>query len=119
MCRLLKELEDWGCNTQTALFNVMGDKDFYRELLKRFLKDPSVNDLRQAVRKGDLSTAINASHEIKGTTAILGLDPLNYEVSNFLDVIRDGKINRDQLQSKYRPVEKQLTICYGILGNMR
>lgn len=118
MCSLLNELENWGCNTQKALFNVMGDRDFYRDLLKRFLKDPSVDHLRQAVRDGDLPTAIQASHEIKGTTATLGLDPLHQEISNFLDMIRDGNVNQDQLRMKYKPVEKQLTICYGILGNM-
>ena len=115
MDELFKELEDWGCNIQDALFNVMGDREFYQELLRRFLKDPSVDELKMAVSNGDLSAAIQASHEIKGTTATLGLLPLNQEISNFLDAIRNEDVDAIRLQEMYSNVGKQFYTCRTIL----
>ena len=97
------------------MFNVMGDKEFYQKLLKRFLEDPSVEELDKAVYRGDLSAAIRASHEIKGTTATLGLVPLNQEISKFLDMIRSEDVDAIRLQEIYSNVGKQFYICRAIL----
>ena len=115
MDELFKELEAWGCNIQDALFNVMGDKEFYQELLRRFLKDPSIEELDKAVCRGDISVVIKASHEIKGTTATLGLLPLNQEISKFLDIIRNEDVDTIRLQEIYSNVGKQFYICRAIL----
>ena len=115
MDELFKELEAWGCNIQDALFNVMGDKEFYQKLLKRFLEDPSVEELDKAVYRGDLSAAIRASHEIKGTTATLGLVPLNQEISKFLDMIRSEDVDAIRLQEIYSNVGRQFYTCRTIL----
>ena len=119
MCSLLGKLENWGCDTRKALFNMLGDREFYYELLKKFRYDASTDALQKAVAAGDVAVAVKLSHELKGTTATLCLDPLNREISHLLDIIRDGNVNSNQMMHYYIPVEKQLSTFYKIFEEPR
>ena len=106
---MINRLKASGCDIEIGLTQAMYDLRFYRQLLMKFVKDPSIAILDQAVEEGSVSQAIESAHELKGTTATLGLTPVNREISHFLDSIRDSAdITEEDMKNKYQRVDKEI-----------
>ena len=109
MSDIINKLKASGCDIESGLTQAMHDRIFYRKLLMKFVRDPSIAILGQAVEEGSIPQAIESAHELKGTTATLGLTPVNREISCFLDSIRDSAdITEEDMKNKYQRVDKEI-----------
>ena len=104
-------LTTYGANTKEGLQRCMNNESFYLRLVKMIPGDTNFQKLYDAVDTGDLASAFEAAHAIKGSTGNLALTPIFVPVSEitellrartetdysaFIDAIRDG---RDRLQA--------------------
>ena len=107
----IEELAAYGANTKEGLQRCMNNESFYLRLVKMIPGDTNFQKLYDAVDTGDLASAFEAAHAIKGSTGNLALTPIFVPVSEitellrartetdysaFIDAIRDG---RDRLQA--------------------
>ena len=74
---------------------MLDDESFYRSLLEKFVKKKEWEWLRQAIGEGDYYMAFRLAHDIKGTTAVLGLMPLYDTVKVLVEELREGKPGKD------------------------
>lgn len=74
---LLSELENQGCNIQQMLVDTfMNNEALYVKLLKKLKNNKSLDKLADAYAAGDVKACFEASHDLKGMYATLGLKPL-------------------------------------------
>lgn len=62
----------------------------------KFADDPSYNELKSALAKGDIATAFRFAHTIKGTAANLGLDTLANAASLLTEELRGASSLPDE-----------------------
>ncbi len=61
-----------GIDTKSALRRTGGNPKRYEMLLRKFAESTSVEEIRDALAKGDMATAARAAHSLKGAAANLG-----------------------------------------------
>ena len=88
MNELLQSLEHWGADTNGALRRVIGDIQFYEQLLRAFSADPSLQELRTAAEQTHYEEAFRMAHSLKGAAANLGLTPLATALTNIVEDLR-------------------------------
>lgn len=97
--------EDYG-----EVLSRLGADGTVRYFALKFLRDPSFDDLKQAVDGGDGNAAFRAVHTLKGVCLNLGFFKLGSAAGNLTEYLRGGR----QLgggRALYDAVEKE----YGVL----
>ncbi|MFY9733473.1 MAG: response regulator [Candidatus Acidiferrales bacterium] len=61
-----------GIDTKSALRRTGGNPKRYEMLLRKFAESTAVEEIRDALAKGDMATAARAAHSLKGAAANLG-----------------------------------------------
>ena len=61
-----------GIDTKSALRRTGGNPKRYEMLLRKFAESAAVEEIRDALAKGDMATAARAAHSLKGAAANLG-----------------------------------------------
>ncbi len=107
MSALLNELAAWGCDIDSALPRFSHKEDFYARCFKRFVVEPSLDDLGQALNNKDADTAFHHAQTLKNLTANLGLTPLYDIVVRIVDPLRLGKYD-DHMQEDYRQLIREV-----------
>lgn len=87
----------------------LGSEALVKRFALKFLKDPSYQELKDALIRKDGETAFRAAHTLKGVCLNLGFDHL-YESSAALTELLRG---RDC--SGYEALFEELTVRYGAL----
>lgn len=87
---LIGALRELGCDTEGALRRMMGDKDFYSMLLRKYFDEWDFAALVRAVESGDTADAFSMVHSAKGVLGNLGLTPLYTPVSALTELLRGG-----------------------------
>lgn len=88
--KLIKALEDWNCDTKSALDRMLGDEDFYASLLMEYKDSFDFNRLREASAQGRCQEAFEVAHALKGVLGNLGLTPLYTMVCEVVEMLRKG-----------------------------
>lgn len=83
--------EETGCNLQAALGRLNGMEALYGRLLKKFIDDPTFQELKEAVKAEDLKAIETKAHTLKGTAANLGLDSLSEKSHEIVCAVREGR----------------------------
>ena len=100
--------EKIGSNYDSVLSR-FGNEALVKRFALKFLKDPSYQELKDALIRKDGETAFRAAHTLKGVCLNLGFDRL-YESSAALTELLRG---RDC--SGYEALFEELTVRYGAL----
>lgn len=76
---LLTRLEEMGCKTDLGLRYCQGDKDFYLELLEKFVKDEKKksSDIHSFFEQEDFDNYRIQVHSLKSTSKMIGMDELS------------------------------------------
>ncbi len=91
MNQLLTILEAEGCEVSNSLQEtMMGNENFYVKMLKNLVKNQSVRLLEEAFAKKDAQACFEASHDLKGMYATLGLTPLLEACKPIVETARQG-----------------------------
>ena len=80
-----------GIQTDEALEWLMGSEALLERLLKKFLEDPSFQELSDALEEGRQTEAFRAAHTLKGVCGNLSMSTLGELVSRQVELLRDGK----------------------------
>ncbi len=91
---------------EDALKRLGGMKSIYISLLRKFLDNTSIEDLRKAERSGNRKEIDDASHAIKGLAANLSLPALSSAAAALNNAVRSGEAGGDLPQRVYDAWEK-------------
>ena len=78
----IETLKEIGANTEEGLGRCLNNEDFYLRLVKMAAQDQSFEQLKAALEEGDLDSAFEKAHALKG---VLG----NVSLTNVLTPIQE------------------------------
>lgn len=81
-------LRGWGANVQEGLGRCLNKEDFYLRLVGISLADSNFEKLDAAIASGDVKTAFDAAHNLKGATGNLSLTPVYDPVCAITEALR-------------------------------
>ena len=84
----LEKLRAFGANVEEGLQRCVGNEFLYLKLTEKAVRDPAFDDLREAVKNGDLERGFEIAHALKGVTANLSLTPLSAPISEITELFR-------------------------------
>ena len=84
----VETLRAYGANTEEGLKRCMNNEAFYLRMVGMMEKDQHAEQLEAAVAAGDLQTAFEAAHALKGTLANLALTPALDAVTEIVEPLR-------------------------------
>jgi hypothetical protein len=87
----IDDLVAFGANTNEGLKRCLNKEDFYLRLVKKVPAEPNFQKLFDAIKTGDLNTAFDASHALKGVVGNLALTPIFTPVSELTELLRARK----------------------------
>lgn len=70
------------------VLNRLVNQMLVKKYLRKFVDDPSVPQLRQALAENDFASAFRGAHTLKGLAATLGLDELAAVASDLTEQLR-------------------------------
>ena len=100
----LKELEELGVNTAEGLNRCMNKEDFYFKMIKMGLNNEYFAKLEEELLAGDLESAFNSAHALKGVLGNLALTPLYEPLADITEKLRK-KAAADYV-ALYKPVKE-------------
>lgn len=114
-------LKDAGVDVTSALSNCQNDKDFYRDLLSRFVKEGrgKIEDIEYCAVREELEDYTTLVHGLKSTAKLIGVNDL----SEHARIIEEAGKNKDTELIKQRHDElmeeyhKYINIISGVLKN--
>ncbi len=84
----IENLAAYGADTQEGLKRCINNESFYLRMIRLIPGDPNFQKLYDAVDAGDLDTAFEAAHALKGSTGNLALTPIYAPVSEITELLR-------------------------------
>ncbi len=81
-----------------------------------FLKDRSMQELRDALAEGDCAEAFQAAHTLKGICLNLGFSGLLEPVDRTTELLRNGELEKASLEMS--EVEEMYMLTYDRLGEL-
>ena len=91
---ILHALAKMGCDIETSLRETyLGDASFYVRMLMKLPKNTAIEKMRKSFDSFDVESLFNASHNLKGLYASLGLTPLHALCSEIVEIARTGSFD--------------------------
>ena len=88
---ILETLRGIGCDVDGALSRLFsGDEKFYAKMLAKLPENTAMARMRTALDAGDANALFEASHELKGVYANLGITPLYEPCREIVEIARAG-----------------------------
>lgn len=84
----IQALNDFGVNTAEGMTRCLNNEQFYFRLITKAVADAGFDKLKAAIDAGDLNTAFELAHALKGVTGNLALTPLYEPVSEMTELLR-------------------------------
>jgi HPt (histidine-containing phosphotransfer) domain-containing protein len=84
-------------NVEEGLKRVISNSRLYVKLLGKFKDDLSFNEIKEAIKDGDMAKAQSATHTLKGLTANLSLTELYKQCMELESQIKAGSLQEGQL----------------------
>lgn len=86
------KLEEWGCDVAGTKRRFLNDEALYMACLNGVLDDNSFERLGAALEKHDCKQAFEATHNIKGFLANMGLTPMYNIAVKIVEPLRKGTV---------------------------
>ncbi|MBQ9004758.1 MAG: Hpt domain-containing protein [Atopobiaceae bacterium] len=84
----LDDLRAFGANVDEGLGRCMGMEAFYLQLAETIKTEQGFDKLKTAVDTGDLDTAFEAAHALKGVLANLAITPVQKPIEEITELLR-------------------------------
>ena len=102
-----------GCDWDGVMDRFLNDDEFYFECYEQVLNDTSFGQLREELKKHNISQAFEYAHTLKGLISNIGLTQLYDSIVGIVEPLRAG--SDDGLLEKYdllmQEREKYLELC--------
>ena len=86
----LDDLKELGADTATGIARCVNDEGFYLKMVGMALQDTTFEQLTEAVESGDLSTAFERAHALKGVMGNVALTSLFEPIAAMTEELRAG-----------------------------
>ena len=86
----LDDLKELGADTATGIARCVNDEGFYIKMVSMALQDTNFEQLKEAVESGDLSTAFERAHALKGVMGNVALTSLFEPIAAMTEELRAG-----------------------------
>lgn len=86
----IEKLNEYGADTKDGLARCLGMEEFYLKLVNTMLTDENFDKLDAAVESGDVRSAFEAAHALKGTLGNLSITPLLEPVVEMTERFRNA-----------------------------
>ena len=103
----IEALRGYGANVDEGLARCMGNEQLYLKLVNVAFDDPTFGKLYEAMDSGDLKTAFESAHALKGVLGNLSLTPLYEAVAELTDDLRTADGSKDYSQQLLRVTEEK------------
>lgn len=87
----LDALRAWGCDVETALERMLGDRELLLSCAQMVAEDAGFAALGAHLEAGAAAAAFDVAHSLKGITANTGLMPLYALVVQIVEPLRYGR----------------------------
>jgi len=84
----LDTLKELGADTVSGMARCINDEGFYLKMVSMAIQDPSFEQLKEAISAGDLDTAFERAHSLKGVMGNVALTPLFEPISELTEELR-------------------------------
>ena len=84
----VNDIIEYGADTEQGLCRCMNNEEFYIRLVKLLAADVNFSKLTDSIDKGDLSSAFEAAHAIKGSAANLAVTPIFEPICEITELLR-------------------------------
>lgn len=106
---LQEELSANDVNVKDGLDRLLNNQELYERLLKKLPEAISQNEVLTFIDSGDITTAINNAHTIKGVTGNLSITPLFQAYTEIVALLRADKVTEArELYIGTQPVQKKI-----------
>lgn len=95
--------EAYGADYHTTMKRFLGNKAMYLRVLALLPQDKSLENLRKCLEDGNLHSAFEAAHTLKGVSGNLGLTPLYEATCAIVEPLRKQDPDCDY-QAKYQTI---------------
>ena len=85
----IEELRSAGADVETGLSRCLGKEDLYLKLVGMGLGDAKFEELGTALNAGDLASAFELCHALKGVIGNLSITPLFEALSDMTEKLRN------------------------------
>ncbi len=80
--------EEYGADYQNTMTRFMGNEKMYMKFLDMLFKDDNLQKLGDAIASGNIDSAFEAAHTLKGVVGNMGLKPLFDAVCAIVEPLR-------------------------------
>ena len=109
---LLKELADLGVDVEDGLNRMMGNAEFYRKLIYKFVVVLKNTKIDPDFDENDYLDVIEQTHALKGTAGNLSITPLFEGYGEMTNLLRIGKpVEAKRIFRRIRPIQEQIIAC--------
>jgi exonuclease VII small subunit len=109
---LVKELENYGVNTEDAMERFMNNVSLYERMLKKLPKTVKEMEVLKYLETGDDSTALTNAHTLKGVMGNLAITPLYDAYKEIVDLLRAGDVKKaESVCRNMIPVQEKIIAC--------
>ena len=84
----IEALKEYGAGVEEGLARCMGNEAFYLRLVSVIQNEKNFDTLKESLEAGNLDTAFEAAHALKGVTGNLALTPLYKPVFEITELLR-------------------------------
>lgn len=109
--------EAYGADYQVTLGRFMGNRKMYMKFLGMLFQDENLSKLGNALEQGDMTSAFEAAHTLKGVTGNMGLTPLYDAVCTIVEPLRTGE-DREDYTKMYEDVCRQFKRAEKLRANL-
>ncbi len=87
----VESLREYGADPDEGVRRCAGKEDLYLMLVKKVPDEEAFTELRPSIDSGDLKTAFELAHKLKGALANLSLTPMLTPVVRITESLRAGE----------------------------
>ncbi len=106
-----------GIDYEEGLNRFCGNAELYETFLKKFPKDETFRQLKDAMQQEDYKEAFNAAHTINGVAGNLSLSCFYHKVVPFVDLLRNGS-NIPKAKETFPEIEHEYQILVDFLNQI-
>lgn len=99
-------LTAYGADYNAIMERFMSNEAFYIKMIDMLFRDDNLEKMGAALAAGDLSSAFESAHTLKGVAGNMGLTPLYNAVCAIVEPLRAGQ-KRDDYSEMYQAIRDE------------
>ncbi|MBD5462959.1 MAG: hypothetical protein HDR24_07855 [Lachnospiraceae bacterium] len=109
---MISELQELGADVNDAMQRFMNNASLYERMLKKLPATVKDKPVMEFIESGDIKTAIENAHTLKGVMGNLSVSPLYKAYTDIVNLLREDKPGEAKsILEGCIPVQEQVMAC--------